>query len=130
MTRLNELIERAYLFGVQAGMGVVSPSSALRRNPAIKVFMPMATKNISQEILQLIADEKAPLIRMLDKLGVEKCPICNEHMIDDDANICESCNYGVHEHCTGYKYDGDGEYPFESAYAICKNCWKQEESKD
>lgn len=69
---------------------------------------------------------KETLIKMLDALGVEKCPVCSEHLIDDDMNICENCNYGVHEWCTGYTYKGDGEYPAESAYAICKSCYKQD----
>ena len=77
-----------------------------------------------KHIVSYAEDREKPLKAMLDKLGVEKCPVCAEHLIDDDMNVCEKCNYGVHEWCTGYTYEGDGEYPDESAYAICKNCYK------
>lgn len=70
-----------------------------------------------------------PLNRILEKLNTEKCPVCTEYMIDDDLNICEACNNGVHEWCTGYTYDGDGEYPAESACAICKTCFDKSKAQ-
>lgn len=83
----------------------------------------------TKSIVAFIKQEVEPYKTMLEKLGTEKCPHCKNFMIDDDMNICESCNYGVHEWCTGYTYDGDGEYPAESAYAICKDCFDKAELK-
>jgi len=85
--------------------------------------------NIVASLIALVDGVKKPLTDMLDKLGVEKCPVCSEHLIDDDMNICENCDYGVHEWCTGYTYNGDGEYPSESAYAICKTCYRPEDER-
>lgn len=60
--------------------------------------------------------------RILEKYGTSKCDECGAWAHDDDLAFCENCPRAFHEGCAGHTYDGDGEYPSESAYALCKRC--------
>lgn len=68
---------------------------------------------------------REPLVRILEKADYQKCTECGDFYHDDDMTFCEPCDdagaeSGMHEWCAGYIYNGDGEYPAESAYALCK----------
>jgi hypothetical protein len=74
--------------------------------------------------------EVADLTRILDKYGTSKCDECHEYMHDDDTSFCERCPNAFHEGCAGYTYDGEGEYPSESAYALCTRCTNPQEQDE
>lgn len=67
----------------------------------------------------LIATNKQ-YAEMLDDLGVNRCDECKDFLPTNDECLCENCDSMFHEGCAGYVYKGDGEYPAESAYALCK----------
>jgi len=75
---------------------------------------------------QRIAFEaRKPLEEILDEQGWNRCDECNDFLPINDECLCENCDAMFHEGCAGYTYDGDGEYPSESAYAICKKCFNE-----
>jgi hypothetical protein len=69
-------------------------------------------------------DKITSYTKILDSLGVDKCHTCGDYMADNDMVYCENCPIMMHESCAGHTYDGDGEYPSESAYALCQDCAK------
>lgn len=82
-------------------------------------------KLIHKVFNEKIDEAREPLVRILDKADYWKCIECKEYYHDEDMVFCEVCDNnneesGMHEWCAGYMYAGYGEYPDESAYALCK----------
>lgn len=74
---------------------------------------------------RMLVEAREPLVHILEKSGYQKCIECKDYYHDDDMVFCEVCDSlnedsGMHEWCAGHTYDGDGEYPSENAYALCK----------
>lgn len=57
------------------------------------------------------------------------CSTCDRLIQPTREWCCENCDAIFHEGCEGYSYSGEGEYPDESAYALCKKCYKPDPSK-
>lgn len=61
---------------------------------------------------------------VIEMVGEEyDCTTCHRLIIPTREWMCENCDAIFHEGCEGYSYSGDGEYPSESAYALCKSCY-------
>jgi len=71
---------------------------------------------------QIALEARKPLERILDEQGWNRCEECNDFLPTNDECMCENCDSMFHEGCAGYVYKGDGEYPSERAYALCKSC--------
>lgn len=99
------------------------------KNSASTIVEFMHERDASRD-QQIALAARKPLEKILDEQGWNRCEDCNDFMPTNDECICENCDAMFHEGCAGYVYNGDGEYPSESAYAICKRCAKPTPKQD
>ena len=81
-------------------------------------IMPLFKAELERRERELYTKEE--VIRLIGE--DTSCSTCGRLIEPTTEWICERCDNIFHEDCAGYSYDGEGEYPSESAYALCKKC--------